>query len=484
MAVIANINHESSTNLTDATNYTAAVDDGGSLTISADSKQCGTNYGLKALTHLSGNAMYAGKTITQTKRVRVRFYLDISNFVMTSDNGYDGILTFYYATDGTYRARVIIKRTTGTTWQIGLSIANDAASTTTTYYTIAGMNAGSHCIEIDYFNATNSGDNNGYISGWYDGTQFGSVTGIDNDGKATTQLRFGFPSGPNSNDVGYISIDEIIANDDGGEIGQAFLVTDAITLGDAITDIDVVDNVEPDLNIAGATDAITPGETQIVTLVAPSDLGSVATDAITLGEANTQVSSNPTISVTDNQAIFDHAPLLKDNITLSESQSITVSDLNITISNGITVGESKNIMEEMLITVSDNQHVFDALPGLYDNVTVADSVSMYRWDNEINVVATDGATLEDYLDGYEDDIVVGEEVEMLVETSYILYIDITNNVAVGESTSRYVNPYFLSVSDDLTLGESSAIGALDVLPDLGIAITPDNVFAIGLRVYP
>ena len=82
-----------------------------------------------------------------------------------------------------------------------------------------------------------------------------------------------------------------------------------------------------------------------------------------------------------------------------------------------------------------------------------------------------------------DDVVIGEDAYLEPESTTELYINRTDDLVIGESTSEIVSACTLDVSDDLTIGEDLEINS-NILPDLLVSITPDSVWAIGVRIYP
>jgi hypothetical protein len=236
---------------------------------------------------------------------------------------------------------------------------------------------------------------------------------------------------------------------------------DGVTLGENLT----VDNPLPeDFNVSVIDDLIV-GESKVIENPLPEDfnievISAGKPDGVVVGESNSQLTSEIKFSVSD-------------GITLGESLNRELI-IFISISNGITVGESSSITNTTLITSVSDDTVLGEIQviSLVDNISKSDGLTLGE---------TSTITNDDLIAITTNDLIIGEDLEMLLESSFQIYVNITDDLIIGESISGMASSLICTASDNLTLGDSGGIAF--VAPDLGIAITPDSVWAVGLRIY-
>jgi YD repeat-containing protein len=123
-------------------------------------------------------------------RYRARFYFD-PNAITMANNDLHVIFNGYNA-GGSNVVRVDFRRSSST-YQVRASIRDDASTwADTSWVTISDA---PHYLEFDWQAATAAGANNGSLTFWVDGTQQGSLTGIDNDTRRVDYGRIGAISG-------------------------------------------------------------------------------------------------------------------------------------------------------------------------------------------------------------------------------------------------------------------------------------------------
>jgi len=232
MSVIANVDFETN-NLNVFTGGTSDAD--GDMTIQAAAALCGTNYGLQVVID-DTNAAYGsvGNLNSTTGKARARFYIDPNS--PTFDTSEDVKVAAFRNTSAAFLAFVSLLKT-GSNWYIAAGAYNDASSFTAA--TSIAITDAPHCVEFYLQRATNATSNDGRFDVWVDGTGQQSVTNIDNYDRFDVMgyVRLGaisFSGTP----LGTIYLDQLIVNDDGGEIGaykhdltSTNITTGAPTLG-------------------------------------------------------------------------------------------------------------------------------------------------------------------------------------------------------------------------------------------------------------
>jgi len=198
----------------DWTGWTAQYTDGGYLIIEAAAKYSGS-YGVRVQTHdLSANPIYSYITISSTKRIRMRYYLNIEYLTLAN---YNTITIANIASAATQVARMRIYNSNGTYQIYAMWYDDTSTGHEDTYYNIT--KTGWHYYEWDLKFSSSAGANDGFSQWWVDGTLKGDISGLDNDTHSAVYPSYGVRWGFNTNDTGYIYMDEFKANNDGSAIG-------------------------------------------------------------------------------------------------------------------------------------------------------------------------------------------------------------------------------------------------------------------------
>lgn len=213
MAVIVDIDHEAG----DLTEYTSTVTDSGDLSAAAAAALAGTGYGLQVVID-DTTAIYGTKTVTTNTSgvIRVRFYIDPNTLTMTSGTNH-WITRVYSAAPGLINVVYLYK--SGTNYQLDMVAYNDAdgvvGSTATT------ITDAPHYIEFYTKRATTNISADGVFTWWIDGTQITTTTNIDNYDRFSSfgRIEIGAVIGIDATTSGTFFIDQLVANDDGAEIG-------------------------------------------------------------------------------------------------------------------------------------------------------------------------------------------------------------------------------------------------------------------------
>ena len=190
----------------------------GDLSASSNAKMAGTNYGISLLlddttANYVYNTDYASHNHTGG-RFRYRFYIDPNSATWGSG---EAIGLFALRGGGNNKTLVQLVRT-GTTYYILAYIYNDAGTNSVTSgYSITDA---PHYVEVDLIRSTNSTSNNGSLQLWIDGSSKETISGIDNYDRLAAVNAFYWggitkPSSPS----GTVYLDELVVNDDGGQIG-------------------------------------------------------------------------------------------------------------------------------------------------------------------------------------------------------------------------------------------------------------------------
>jgi RHS repeat-associated protein len=185
--------------------WSSSTTDGGHLSVTTTAAIVGSK-GMQAYIN-DNNALYVtdNNPFSET-HYRARFYYDPNNIVMASAN----VFTLFDASNrsGTQQMSVEFGRT-ASDFQVRAGIRNDAG--TWSYLSYTNLMDGPHAFEIEWKAATASGANNGYLTLWMDGTQLGSLTGIDNDAALIDSARWGGVSGIDSGTRGTVYFDGFVS---------------------------------------------------------------------------------------------------------------------------------------------------------------------------------------------------------------------------------------------------------------------------------
>jgi hypothetical protein len=214
---IVNINHDTSTNLTDATNYTGSS--GADISIAPAAALNGTTNGLNILIDdLTADVAWKDVTANSSGKVRARFRIDPNTITMATGtdemvislqtSAYAAIVYAYlrYVTTGGYRLKIATVSATG-----------ERAPTSVV---IPAPNDGEHYIEFMVTRSSADGVADGRLDWWIDGNVQTAITDIDN---YTEFPNFGRVKvgniGPGAGTNGTIFLDELKINTTGVAIG-------------------------------------------------------------------------------------------------------------------------------------------------------------------------------------------------------------------------------------------------------------------------
>lgn len=228
MAVIVDINHETG----DLTEYTSTSTDGGHLSAAAGAALAGTSYGLNCYI-ADTTAMYGQATVTTNTsgKLRFRFHFDPNSLANAGNFTFD-IIRAYSSTNAVLLNVAFYKSSGAYGFQVsGRDDANAAKFLSPTTFAVSDE---PHYFEIYLTRASTADANDGTLTVWMDGTSKGTLTTLDNNGQFGnfSYIRFGagVGAGITSGTSGNFFYDEIVANDDGGEIGpkiSAYTITAA-----------------------------------------------------------------------------------------------------------------------------------------------------------------------------------------------------------------------------------------------------------------
>jgi hypothetical protein len=212
--IIVNITHDTSTNVTDASNYsskagTPVINTTAALKSSTNGLQCdasGDNYGVKNIT-------------PSTSHLRARFYFDPNSITISS--AWDGTFIFqiHCPTLG-QNMLCMVNYYKNTNFYLQIRAYNDAGGVAVSWNGIACSDA-PHYIEVYIKRAASSVSADGTAQAWVDGTAVAAAqTGIDNYDLFADAASVYLGT---HNKVGTVSgnvfLDELVVNNDGAQIG-------------------------------------------------------------------------------------------------------------------------------------------------------------------------------------------------------------------------------------------------------------------------
>ena len=215
MTEVCNITHE----VGDLSEYDSTQTDSGDLSVGRAGGLANTFYGLVLLID-DTNTLFAEKAISlATNEIRLRFYLDPNSLSISS--GGQVMICDVRLSAYPWRALAVVLYDVSGVYKIRAFGITDAGG-------LSGVSAyditdAPHYIECHLQRAANSGSSDGTLDLWIDGVHKEQKTGIDNydiwsdiDGIALDFERW---AGTIS---GTFYMDELRANDDGGEIGPEY----------------------------------------------------------------------------------------------------------------------------------------------------------------------------------------------------------------------------------------------------------------------
>jgi len=364
-------------------------------------------------------------------------------------------------------------------------------------------------VSCDYLHIENS--NAGGGAAWFAGSH--SEDTINNDGWI-----FGDYNIP-INVFDGITIGEETTIENPLPADQEISVSSDLTVGEE--NVQIASNLQLD-----ESDNITLGEDSTIENPLPPDFDISVNSDLTIGENNTQLTSDIIFIVSDDLTVGESESMLasdleidiEDGLIIGESSNIDVSDLDISITDDLTIGESNiQFTSDIIFTVSDGLVIGETTSQIasdsqititnglvigeasiitvsalnidaFDDLTIGESQTI---STVYNIPTSDDLAIGDSVDITNtnliavatDDVAIGEDAYLEPESTTELYINRTDGLTIGESTLEVVSACILDVSDDLTIGEDLEINS-NILPDLLVTITPDSVWAIGVRIYP
>lgn len=269
-------------------------------------------------------------------------------------------------------------------------------------------------------------------------------------------------------------------------------VSDAVTVAENVTVVSVVtvsvsDSITVTENVSNRiTSFVSVNDTITVTENVSNVLTSFVSvnDTITVTEdvsnvLTSFVSANDAVTVDENVELQQaNGVSVNDTVTVDESVEMFITELNLSVSDDVTVSENVSVSFDVNVSVSDDVSVAEVFEqalvstiAVGDDVTVDESVEMSI--TELYLSVSDDVTLDEALDFmFETYLLVCEEVtvdedvtitsspdiydEITVEEdvaiSILVTLDVYDEVVVSESTEKLILS-FISVSDDVTLTE-------------------------------
>jgi hypothetical protein len=221
--------------------------------------------------------------------------------------------------------------------------------------------------------------------------------------------------------------------------------------------------------------------------------GGVSLDSYpgTLPKVTASILATPEIEEVDNIGVSDSVAVELDDLEISVSDNIGVSetaptvtlggDYEIEVSDNIGVSDSADVEEPdpREISVSDNVGVSDAADVEEPDpreISVSDSIDVADAPEAVATIpgtsVSDNIGVSDSLPGaYQDNVVLGEYVEVYVEGADTdRNIDVSDNTGVSDSATVALDDLEIDVSDSLSV-DDTLLGELDPLEIYAI----DNV---------
>jgi len=201
----------------DLSEYTGTVTDGGDLSVHVDAAMAGTTRGLHCVID-DTTEIYGWKTLAGAfTQVRFRFYLD-PNSMTIGDGDSFGICTCY-SVAGTV-STVYLGYTIASGYQIVGGWKDDEGGWTWSDWIL--ISDVDHYIEVHSVAETGDGNNDGTGEIWLDGSSEDTVANLGNWGmfdSGLSSMHIGALWTVPASAEGTLYLDELKANDDGGEIG-------------------------------------------------------------------------------------------------------------------------------------------------------------------------------------------------------------------------------------------------------------------------
>jgi hypothetical protein len=171
-------------------NWSAAMTDGGDLTVSGATALAGSLFGAGAVVDDQAGLFVQDDTPADETSYRARFYLDAGSF----DPG-EALGSFrtrvFIAFDATPQRRIValvLRRQLGLYGVMGKTRLDDGSQVDGGFVPIL---PGPHAVELEWRRASGAGTGDGLFRMWIDGIQVTNLTGLDNDSAGIDFVRLG-----------------------------------------------------------------------------------------------------------------------------------------------------------------------------------------------------------------------------------------------------------------------------------------------------
>lgn len=213
MTELFNITHDAG-NLDE---YDSTVIDGGDLSAHVDAALGGSTSGLKCVID-DTTSIYGVKEQADpgTGKLRYRVYIDPNGLTMAANNKF--VIVNHRSDVASAVTQLEYIYQTGYKLRLEINDDDGWADNDTTGVITDAM----HYVEVNVVQASSAVASDGSVQWWVDGVDQGIVTGLDNyhNFAGMSGFRVGGAFGIDSGTSGTMYIDELEANDDGGEIGE------------------------------------------------------------------------------------------------------------------------------------------------------------------------------------------------------------------------------------------------------------------------
>jgi hypothetical protein len=192
------------------------------------------------------------------------------------------------------------------------------------------------------------------------------------------------------------------------------------------------------------------------------------TDSVT-AEVTTATSAQDDATLTDTTtvSVSDPAILSTDNVTVADSVNLSVSDLQIGVQDDATITDSDAVtvaeVGAISIAAQDDATTTDSVtvsisPSILttDNVTVSDSVNMAVSDLPLSV---------------QDDVTVTDSPTVSIGAAGGVTISVQDDATVTDTVTLAVSTAQVTISDDATVTDSATVD-IPTEADLSVNISP------------
>jgi hypothetical protein len=193
-------------------------------------------------------------------------------------------------------------------------------------------------------------------------------------------------------------------------------------------------------------------------LVGLGDLVISVSDGLTVGDTPTVIREGDySISVSDGITVGESTSAVLDDETISVSDGIAVGEANIDLDIGALAAREIDVSDGITIGETTSATLDDHALDISDGITFGEAISRLL----VNLVGvSDGLTLGEviyrilvsFVD-VSDDITVGESVNALLVSD----IDVSDDITIGENVTTTLDDLALDISDGLTVGDSATV---------------------------